>query len=431
MKNYIGYVNDHSGSMEPLRHAAAADYNANIEATKNAATREMLDTIVSVVGVGVPNGAQTTRQVVVSNPHVLKPITNWPTNGGTPLWDGISDMVALLKSVPDYNSPDVSFLVIITTDGEEMHSKMTTKAGLANIIESLQRTGRWTFVFRVPKGKRYTLTGLGVPDGNIQEWETTAAGMAASTAATTAAMDNYYTTRAAGQKSSTVFYADAKSVNVKALKELDPKEFSLYVVPNQDNGIEIQPFVLKHRMQYLKGAAFYQLTKTEARITPKKLVAVRDRSTGKVFTGPEARQMIGLSTTQNARLHPGDHGNYDIFIQSESINRKLVGGTGLLYWPAVGTAFTQEDLAKFAPKPAAPAIVQLPAVPVTNKPTPSPIPVAKYHASPAVNGFSVRGFFLTREHARVFARGNGGTPRQLGKLDLDVGNPDGFKWYVA
>uniref|UniRef100_A0A183CQG1 VWFA domain-containing protein n=1 Tax=Globodera pallida TaxID=36090 RepID=A0A183CQG1_GLOPA len=52
-KNYIGFVNDHSGSMSSLASAAARDYNTNITAIKDAATREMLDTVVSVIGIGL------------------------------------------------------------------------------------------------------------------------------------------------------------------------------------------------------------------------------------------------------------------------------------------------------------------------------------------------------------------------------------------
>jgi hypothetical protein len=61
MKNYVGFVNGHDGSMMSLAVAAAKDYNANITAVKDAATIEMLDTVVSVVGIG---GYEVKRQVV-------------------------------------------------------------------------------------------------------------------------------------------------------------------------------------------------------------------------------------------------------------------------------------------------------------------------------------------------------------------------------
>lgn len=393
-KNYIGFVNDHSGSMANIARAAMMDYNTNITAIKDAASKEMLDTVVSVVGIGYPRDYDVTRQVVISNPHVLKPITSWSTNGGTPLYDGIGNLINLFKSLPDAQEEHVSFLVMVTTDGEEMHSRKWTRSALHQEIVHLQSTGRWTFVFRIPANALVSrITDLGVPLDNIQKWDTTSAGMAQSTVATTQAMTGYFAARSAGAKSSSAFYSDASKVNLAALDDIS-KEVSLYVVPQEDNGIEIRPFILRHRMEHLYGSAFYQLTKTESRVQPDKKVLVRDQATGKVFAGKEARKMIGLPDDKNARLHPGDHKAYDIFIQSNSINRKLVGGTGVLYWKKAGRPFTDADLAYLQPKPVAPTtppVVQLPKVAPTNKPTKSPIPV-----TPRMQ------YFETREEARRY-----------------------------
>ena len=405
-KQYIGFVNDHSGSMGHLAQAAIVDYNATIKAVKDAATREMLDTIVSVIGIGVGAGG-VQRQVVVSNPHVLKPVTKWPTPGGTPLYDGIGNMIELFKSLPDYDNQNVSFLVIATTDGEECSSRIYNATTLRRELDALDRDGRWTFAFRVPEGYSRTLKPLGIPAGNIQEWGTTAEGMAKSTAATEQAFNQFYATRSAGSKSSTVFYADASGISKKDLKKnlLDvSNEISLYVVPTHKTGVEIRPFILEHRAEYLKGSAFYQLTKTEARVQETKLIVIRDRADGKMYSGADARSLIGLPTKGNARLHPGDHGSYDIFIQSTSTNRKLVGGTGVLYWKAIGVPFKPEDEPYLQPAPAtnAAGVVVLPAVPVSTKPTPSPIPAAKKPAGapvPMVDGKPVR-FFATRDEAR-------------------------------
>lgn len=413
-KNYVGYVNDHSGSMEGLKHAAAKDFNTNILAVKDAATREELDTVVSVVGIGIGvNGVQ--RQVVISNPHVLKPVTNWPCPGGTPLFDGIGNIIELHEGLPDYSNPEVSFLIVITTDGQESHSrtKWQNRTVLGAKIAELQKTGRWTFVARVPKGARHTLDGLNIPYDNIQEWDTSDAGFAASTVQTTQAVSSYFTARSAGAKSSSVFYANAANVNTSALVDISHK-VSLYVVPDHQDGIQIRDFILGKRTQYLKGAAFYQLMKTEPRVQETKLVAVRDRSTGKIYSGLEARQMIGLPQFGNGRVHPGDHKNYDIFIQSESVNRKLPKGYGVLYWEEKGVPFTQAELERFLGQqtpvaaPLKPAVVQLPAVPVSTKPTPSPIPKTVSPASLAetVDGKPVK-FFTSREQCRAAARAVG------------------------
>jgi hypothetical protein len=418
MKNYVGFVNDHSGSMLSLATAAAKDYNANIAAIKDASTTEMLDTVVSVVGIGVNGGFSVERQVVISNPHVLKPISSWEARGGTPLYDGIGNLIELFESLPDAREPHVSFLLMITTDGDERDSRNHSKYTLRQKIEQLQRTGRWTFVFRVPKGYARNVTDLGVPAGNIQEWETSTRGMEQSTQATTAAVKSFYAARSAGKTSSTVFYADASQVDVASLKDIS-SEVSLYVVPDADAGIQIRDFILRHRMEYLKGSAFYQLTKTEPRVSHTKMIAIRDRSNGKVYAGKDARKMIGLPDDRNARLHPGDHGNYDIFIQSESVNRKLVGGTGVLYWKAIGVPFTEADLAYLKPKvdPAVPAVVQLPAVAPTNKPTPSPL-----KPTPTINS---RDYFNSRDEGRAAARKTGKPLQDAGKSA-----PKGKRWYI-
>lgn len=433
MKNYIGFVNDHSGSMTSLKKAAIKDYNAMISAVKDAANREMLDTVVSTVGIGLGGFKDIVRQVVISNPHVLKPVTRWITNGNTPLYDGIGDIIELFLSLPDYNSPDVSFLVSITTDGVEYGSKKYTASSIKNLICEMQKTGRWTFVFRVPAGGSAYVNNLGVPAENIQEWETTEDGMDKATKVTQQAMDSYFTARSAGAKSSTTFYADANKVDTSALTDIS-KETSLYVVPDVDMGIEIRPFILRHRMEYLKGAAFYQLTKTESRVSHTKLIAIRERATGKVFSGKEARQMIGLPINKNVRLHPGDHGEYDLFIQSESVNRKLVAGTGVLYWAKIGVPFTEADLAYLKPKaptvnPTGPTV--LPKVQATGKPTKSPIPKKKKTpAGDYVDGKPVK-FFESRRLAREYlgSNGNGVKDVDMGGFDI-IGNPQNHRWFV-
>jgi len=432
MKNYICFVNDHSGSMRFLTEAAIRDYNSIIESVKNAATREMQDTIVNTVGFGFGHPS-IMRQVINSNPHVLNPVISWPAIGQTPLYDAIGDAIDLLKSVPDHENSKVSFLVSITTDGGENDSTKYNRSNIRSIIEQHQASGRWTFVIRVPFGNKKTVANIGIPEGNIQEWETTDKGLKASTIKTQSAVDQFFTMRSSGRRSSTTFYADASNVDTSNLVDIT-SEISLYVVPVDKMGIEIRDFILEHRMEYLKGAAFYQLTKTEARVQPTKLILVRDRGTGKIYAGKDARSMIGLPSDKNARLHPGDHKNFDIFIQSSSVNRKLVGGTGVVYWSKIGVPFTDKDLEYLKPK-AKTAAVELPKVEPTNKPTKSPIPVQNKVLSPSVNGKFVV-FFSTRKEARDYNLKYNRTGvkdlNMLSNSDLGtvVGNTYNYRWFV-
>lgn len=429
MKNYIAFVDDHSGSMDHIAHIALIDSNANMQAIADAASKEKLDTVVSQFALGFPNGAQVTRTLTISNPNVLKPATSWPTPGGTPLYDAIWQAIELHESLPDYNDPNVSVVVYITTDGAEAHSKRSDPYTLKRKIEQLQATGRWTFVARMPRGYRLGATKIGIPDGNILEWETSEAGMRAATAQTQTATASFYAARSAGAKSSTSFYTNAAAVNTSVLEDIS-KEVSLYTVPATAGRLEIQDFILQHRQQYLKGAAFYQLVKSEARVGPKKIILVRERATGKVFAGKDARKMLGLPevASANARVHPGDHGNYDIFIQSESTNRLLPAGTGVIYWEKQGVPFTQADIEKFQKRPAvaaAPVVPQLPAVVGRTKPTPSPVP----KASPVltVNGKPVK-WFTKREDARKAGSVKDGSSLNHGYSP--VHGPNGERWFV-
>jgi hypothetical protein len=204
--------------------------------------------------------------------------------------------------------------------------------------------------------------------------------MEKSTVATTQAFDQFYAARAAGVRSSNVFYTSTAAVDTSKLADIS-KETSLYQVGADQNGIQIKDFILTKRMEYLIGGAFYQLTKTEPRVSPTKLILIREKATGKVYAGKDARTMLGLDTVNNARVHPNHGGGgYDIFIQSESVNRKLVANTGVLYWPAAGRKLTQADLDKYSSQKNAPAVPVLPDAPATGRPTPNPASVTTQKA---------------------------------------------------
>lgn len=418
-KNYINLVNDHSGSMSVIRHAALKDYNSNINAIKEAATREMLDTVVSVIGIGLGNGVE--RQVVISNPHVLKAAENWPCPGGTPLYDGIGNAIKLMDGLPDIKDEHVSVLVMITTDGQEMHSKEFNSVTLARWIKERQDTGRWTFVLRVPTEyvSSHSITCLGIPLDNIQGWDTTSEGMAASTATSTAAMDGFFAARSAGRKASSSFYANAASVDVNALSIVPESKIKTYVVDQAHHGKWIRDFILTKRMKFLKGACFFQLTKTEGRVGPEKLILLRDKDTGIYYGGEKTREMLGLPKNQNVRLHPGMQGVYDIFVQSTSINRHLIAGTGVMYWEEMGVETTQEDEDRVAPpKPKAaaviPKVLKLAEVAPTKKPTKSPLVPTKR-----------RQFAVSRDDARILAKQQNKKWRDNGS-----GSAKGERWEV-
>ena len=332
-KQYIGISRDHSGSMNALRSSAMKDYNSNIDAIKQAAQEEGIDTIVSVVKQGVGNGL-VEREVVNSNVSKLQPLTHYSAEGGTPLFDSIGELISILRAAPDAHDPNVSFLVMAITDGEENQSKHWNGVSLTDEFRRLQATDKWTFTFRVPKGYSRHLVNMGIPAGNIQEWETTNEGMAAATVQTVRAVRSFYAGVSKGVTASSNFYSDLSSVKSKDIKAVMTdisKEVAIWPVKN--GGLEIKDFVEKKLKRPMKvGAAFYQLSKPEKAVQDYKMIAIRNKRTGAVYAGKSARDLLNLPDIGTIKLAPGDHGNFDVYIQSTSTNRKLIAGTNVMYW---------------------------------------------------------------------------------------------------
>ena len=166
MKNYIGISRDHSASMHGIARHAAKDYNEQIAAITSAASQYQVDTIVTVVKCGVGCYGRVERESVFSSASVLRPLneSSYSTNGNsTPLWDSIGELITIMESAPDAGDPNVSFVVMVITDGEENSSRNWSACNLMRKIQQLQNTGRWTFSFRVPRGSSRSLENFGVP----------------------------------------------------------------------------------------------------------------------------------------------------------------------------------------------------------------------------------------------------------------------------
>jgi hypothetical protein len=337
-KTYVGIGRDHSGSMSSLVKGAMKDYNDLIKQLRSASDEEGIDTIVNTVTFGeLFTGIK--KEAVNSSLNAIKLLTSYTANGSTPLFDAVGELITMMENVPDSKEPNVNFLVQIVTDGEENTSSKWTADSLLSKIKKLQATDKWTFTFRVPKGYAKALSNkLGVPLGNIQEWEQTDKGIKESSTQTVGAIKRFYAQTSKGVTSSANFYADLSDVSIKDIKStLDEISAQVYFynIPYEEEGIEIRDFVESFTpFAYQLGCGFYQLTK-KVEVQGYKKIALRHQISGKVFSGDadDARDLLGLPKGGTIKLVPGNHGSYDIFIQSTATNRKLVSGTQLMYWP--------------------------------------------------------------------------------------------------
>lgn len=108
---------------------------------------------------------------------------------------------------------------------------------------------------------------------------------------------------------------------------VDPARFQILHV---DNEAVIRNFVESSGAKFRKGRGFYQFTKSEI-VQEHKEVVLRNKTTGDFFTGPEARNFIGLPFGERGRIRPKLFDEYQVFIQSTSYNRKLMPNTLFLY----------------------------------------------------------------------------------------------------
>lgn len=125
-----------------------------------------------------------------------------------------------------------------------------------------------------------------------------------------------------------IFQPDLSKVKPEDIAKLKDIRGECYLWNVQEEAV-IQPFVEAKLGHYHPGKAFFPLTKREE-VQNFKQICLLDRMSGAIYAGIEARNLLGLPTT-DVKVEPGNHAQYDIFIQSTSNNRKLVRGSKLLY----------------------------------------------------------------------------------------------------
>lgn len=332
--NRIAVVVDRSGSMWWCYDKAANYANQQLATIKNKATETGQETTVSLMTFADPG----TEVFLARNAHFQAAplVTDGDMRHGRDGSTALNDAVyhAALDLSAKFNPPgtDVSYLVVTLTDGGENSSTSYPYAhGLERVLKQFD-PARFTFVFLCPPGAKRTLVNNGVPEGNIMEWEQTREGLDRATKGVSAGLGSYYlSTRASGQGMTTSFFTDLSQVTPGDLARLE-NVTSLYKSVPVPAEVDIKPFVEgATRRPYVPGNAFYELTKKE-KVQAHKAVIIRDRKTGVLYGGPEAKKLVGIAGGAGVTclVTPGNHANYRIYVSSTSTNRKLVRGTDVL-----------------------------------------------------------------------------------------------------
>jgi hypothetical protein len=111
---------------------------------------------------------------------------------------------------------------------------------------------------------------------------------------------------------------------------LVPVPAARFQIVHVDSDCDIKSFVEGMGVRFSKGRGFYQFMKSEI-VQEHKEVVLRNKTTGDMFTGAEARNFIGLPFGERGRIRPKLFDDYEVYIQSTSSNRKLISGYKFLY----------------------------------------------------------------------------------------------------
>lgn len=371
---FVTLVMDHSTSMGG--HAKGAIEMLNAQFATLVSQDKHSNMHVTVLGFADDVLPPSQRDV---RPEWLKEVRTWQANGNTALFDGIDEAMNLaeqdqnklikelqdklealpkrtLKAVREKAKAELeaaknaSFWIIGFTDGEENWStRFGPRAGhhyngsyrsepawdkFSAALKSKIATDKWTFTFQMPPDKvGKFLNNTGLPPGNIVGWGS----MQEAKEQLTAGSVKYFGARARGATAvADVFVANTVDLKKKDLRGYEDisSQVKVWLVEKEE---AIQPFVESHGQVYVKGNAFFQLTKKEEVQGYKDvLIAERnvDQTTGKETLGKiykNARDLIGLPAN-TVKVAPGDLSNkFVLFIQSTSLNRRLVRGTRVIY----------------------------------------------------------------------------------------------------
>lgn len=328
MNNYINHI------------ALVLDASASMGNKKDEVIR-VADNLVKHLAVRSQELDQETRVTIYSfdsNTRCLvydKDVLRLPSiaqlykvNGYTALID------ATLKSLDDLSkTPELygehSFLVYVLTDGEENTSKNTSNT-LASKLNALP--DHWTVAVFVPNQNGvHEAKKFGYPKENIQVWDVnSSAGIESVGEVIRKTTDNFMQARTQGVRGSrNIFSLDVSKLDTKSVARVLNKNVAGHKLLHVTREGMISTFIeVSTGKSYRSGAAYYQLSKSE-KVQAGKQVALVSKKTGDVFTGPQTRTMLGLPN-QEVRVSPSAHPEFNIFIQSTSVNRKLVPGTDVL-----------------------------------------------------------------------------------------------------
>ena len=315
--NHIAFIIDSSGSMACFQEEVVKVFDSQVKNLAQKSKELNQETRVSVYLFNDEVDCFIYDMDVLRLPSLKN---YYSPKGATNLIGATFKAIEDLEKVPQLYG-DSSYLVYVVSDGLNNRGNYTPLE-LANKINSL--FDNWTIAAFAPDSQAVReLISCGFVAGNIAQWDI-AKGMNAVNNVISQVTNSYMVNRSKGIRGTkSLFTVDTSHLNSKVvnniLEELKPFEYGIYNVRNQ---AVIKPFIESRTMRdYVKGSAYYQLVKREE-IQDYKQICIQNKKNGKVYSGNNARKLIGLPS-KTIKVDPANHGDFNIFVQSTSVNRNL------------------------------------------------------------------------------------------------------------
>lgn len=325
--NHVAFVLDASSSMTPFKSSVIDVVDKQIQHLARRSKEMDQETRVSVYVFADKVDCIVYDKDVLRLPSINKYYT---PRGNTAIIDATLKSISDLEHIPTMYG-DNSFLIYVISDGEQNAGVVRDHAVLSRKLNALGE--HWTVVTLVPShSAAHEAKSCGFAPQNIQIWDTNSSSFSETGSIIQKSVDKYLVARSQGVKGTkNLFALDSNALNSQTIKSklavLSPtKDYDIFPVRKDD---VIKPFVESWTSQaYRLGSAYYQLTKPE-KIQSSKNILIEDKKNGKVYSGNEARELLGLPDYE-VKVNPLDHSSYNIYVQSSSVNRKLVNNTKLI-----------------------------------------------------------------------------------------------------
>lgn len=327
--NHIIFVGDESSSMNRHRDAFVKAWDGTVGHLAERSKAHGQETRVSAYFFN----SRSTERCEVWDKDVLRMPSvaeTYRPRGMTALIDAVMLAISDLSEVSQKYG-EHAFMIFALTDGEENDSRRRSddlRRAIAGLAENV------TIACFVPNQQGvFEAKAQGFPAANISVWDTTSAlGVESVGEVMRDISDMFMKGREQGIKGynsrpgGLFRMRDFSAADVTgALAPMTPGTYVLLSVPCDT---PIRQFVEAAGMTYVPsdGKAFYQLTK------PVKVQSYKDvivEHEGRLYTGDEARQVLGLPG-HDVTVQPAAKPGMTVFFQSTSVNRKLLGGTRLV-----------------------------------------------------------------------------------------------------